>query len=355
MKLIITVTTDIDFDQRVCKIADSLVKAGHTVCVIGRKKSDLVDRPHPFQKIWFTCWFNRSFLFYAEFNIRLFVFLLFQKYDAVYACDLDTLLGAGLITKFKNKKLFFDAHEYMQESVELRKKKWIPKIWAFIGRFMIPKTDQRFTVSESLATELSQKYKLPFLVVRNVPYRSKINKVNASSKIIWYQGAINEGRGLEQVIEYLEDLPDYEFHLAGTGDLLEQLINQAKQKSYANRIRFYGRLAYDEMMHKAQAAFVGIDLLVSDSKSYWYSLSNKTFDYIQAGLPSIQMNFPEYKKIHDQYRAGLLINHLSKNEFIAAIHQMESFEYYSLCKSNCLLAAEELIWEEESLLLLNSI
>lgn len=63
MRIIITVTTDIHYDQRVCKIANSLTNAGHSVAVIGRQKVQLEPRTDLFQKRWIHCWFKRSFCF----------------------------------------------------------------------------------------------------------------------------------------------------------------------------------------------------------------------------------------------------------------------------------------------------
>ena len=352
MKIIISVTTDIHYDQRVCKIANSLTNAGHSVEVIGRYKLPLAPRSDLFQKRWIHCWFKRSFLFYAEFNIRLFLVVLFKSCDAIYACDLDTLLAAGLVSKIRNKKLIFDAHEYMEESVELRKKKWISSVWSFIGKLAIPWTDERITVSDSLAYELQSKYKLPFQVIRNLPYFQNIQPSDKLQKIIWYQGALNEGRGLELVLECMNDLPEYRFHLAGTGDIMEQLKLRTKELGLENRVQFFGRLSYEEMLHHAQKAFVGIDLLESDSKSYWFSLSNKTFDYMQALLPSIQMNFPEYQQIQNQFKTSILLKELSRNSFIDAIMKFENTEFYFECKKSCSLAKEKYHWKEEEKILL---
>lgn len=352
MRIIITVTTDIHYDQRVCKIANSLTSAGHLVAVIGRQKVQLEPRIDLFQKRWIYCWFKRSFLFYGEFNARLFFSLLFKSCDAILACDLDTLLAAGLVAKIRNKKLIFDAHEYMEESVELRKKKWISSIWSFIGKRTIPWTDERITVSDSLADELKTKYRLPFHVIRNLPYFQDIRPNDHPQKIIWYQGALNEGRGLDLVLECLLELPDYRFHLAGTGDLEEHLKNRTQQLGLENRVQFLGRLSYQEMLIHARDAFVGIDLLESDSKSYWFSLSNKTFDYMQAMLPSIQMNFPEYQQIQKQFKTNILLNELSRNSFIEAILKFENTEFYFGCKKSCNLAKQTFHWKEEEKTLL---
>lgn len=352
MKIVITVTTDIIFDHRIKRIARSLASHGHQVKVYGRSKGIHYNAKELYEYFLIRCWFNTSFLFYAEYNIRLFFILLFSKWDLLCACDLDTLLGGTIAALLKKKKLVFDAHEYFEESIEIVHKKLIKKIWEWIARICIPHTQLRYTVSQSLADALSAKYGLEFKVIRNVPlYNSSVSR-ETLQKIIWYQGAINNGRGLECMMECMMELKDYSFYLAGSGDLLSKLQERVQLLNLENRIRFVGRLNYSEMAEYASFAYIGIDLLESESKSYYFSLSNKTFDYMQIGLPSIQMNFPEYKKIHEQFKIGVLIDKVEKENIINAIRQLENPEYYKNCLQACKDASKIYNWEVEEKVLI---
>ena len=64
----------------------------------------------------------------------------------------------------------------------------------------------------------------------------------------------------------------------------------------------------DELKSYTQKAKLGINLVEHLGLSYYYSLSNKFFDYIHAGLPQITMNFPEYKNLNDKYQVAILID-----------------------------------------------
>ncbi len=347
MKIIITVTTDIAFDQRVKRIATTLSRNGYEVCVYGRKKKMNHQLQLPFTYHLIHCWFARSFFFYAEYNLRLFFILLFSRFDLVCACDLDTLLSATLVSKWKKKKLIFDAHEYFEESIEIVNKKRIQRTWEWIARFCLPKTDQRYTVSQTLANELELKYGYPFLVIRNVPVSGDRPVHSTRHNIIWYQGAINEGRGLECMLECMNDLPGYSFYMAGDGDIVSALQNKVESLGLQDRVKFLGRLSYSEMQNYATTAFVGIDLLESVSKSYFVSLSNKTFDYMHAGLPLIQMQFPEYEDIHKKYPIGVLIPEVNKQNICDAIRHLENPEYYQKCLHACEEASGIYNWELE--------
>ena len=83
-----------------------------------------------------------------------------------------------------------------------------------------------FTVNESLAQILGEKYDKQFAFIRNVPLafteRHPVNK----KPYILYQGALNKGRGLEVLIEAMQGVP-LELWIAGKGDLeaeLKQLV-----------------------------------------------------------------------------------------------------------------------------------
>ena len=97
-KIIVSVTTDLHSDQRVHKTCMSLSKFGYDVLIVGRcldenifsKKNEQKQKPYDVKR--FRLFFNKGFLFYMTYNIRLFFFLLFNKFDILLANDLDTLL-----------------------------------------------------------------------------------------------------------------------------------------------------------------------------------------------------------------------------------------------------------------------
>ena len=118
-KIIVSVTNDLSTDQRVDKICNTLLELNFDVVLIGRKLPNSIRVKRVYSTRRFKLWFNKGALFYANYNIRLFFFLLFNKTDALWSNDLDTLLPNYLISKWKNKKLIFDSHEYFTEVPEL--------------------------------------------------------------------------------------------------------------------------------------------------------------------------------------------------------------------------------------------
>ncbi len=350
-KLFFTVTNDLNYDQRMIRICSSLAKNGFDVTLIGRLKK--ISQPsvnQPFKQVRLSLFFAKGPLFYIEMNIRLFFFLL-KKADVICAIDLDTLPAGYWAARLSKKKIIYDAHEYFTEVPELVNRPRIQKIWLLIEKTFVPKVDGAYTVCESLKNIFTEKYNKPFGTIRNVPFEAQNEaklKTKNAKKIILYQGALNDGRGLEEMILAMKKLKDYELWLAGEGDLSNYLREQSAKNEVEDRVKFLGMILPQNLPALTKQVDVGLNLLENKGLNYYYSLANKTFDYIQAGIPALHMNFPEYQLINEKYQIGVLLEDLKVESIINAIKQIfESPEYYSDLQSNCKKAAKELTWENE--------
>ena len=136
-RILISVTNDLTTDQRVEKTCEVLSEIGYDVLLVGRKLKKSLPIQRNYKIIRFRLLFNVGFLFYAEFNIRLFIFLLFTKKDLLFSNDVDTLLPHYIISKLQNKKLVFDSHELFSEIPELVHKKRIKNVWFFLEKKLI--------------------------------------------------------------------------------------------------------------------------------------------------------------------------------------------------------------------------
>ena len=355
-----TVTNDLSYDQRMIRICTALADAGYAVELIGRqKKTSIPLIPQPFKQKRLRCFFEKGKLFYLEFNLRLCLFLLFHPLDLLYAVDLDTLLPAALIKGLKRKIFIFDAHEYFTETPEVERRPMVKKIWELLATLLIPQAAACLTVSESLKKELSMRYGKDFKLVRNLPVeynRAVVSKKESKPTIILYQGYLNEGRGLECAIESLVLLPDAQLWLAGEGDITESLRQLTISLGLENQVLFLGFLPPEALRDITTKASIGLNLLETRSKSYYYSLANKTFDYIQAGLPAIHMDFPEYQVLMANYKVGLLLPSLHPEKLRNAILELTSNpQTYQQMVNECRKAAPVFIWKKEIPTLLESV
>lgn len=348
--LIFTVTNDLSFDQRMQRICRTLARQGYAVTLIGRTlPHSLPLEQEPFQQKRLRCRFQKGFLFYAEYNLRLFGYLLFASYDAVCSIDLDTLAAGCLATFIRQKKRVFDAHEYFTEVPEVTNRPFVKKIWEIVARACLPFYRHAYTVGLGLADIFEKKYGLHFEVIRNVPVRSQ-QAVATKEKpyILLYQGALNEGRGIETALEAMQSLPDVQLWLAGEGDLSDQLRRRSNELGLDDQVRFLGYIKPQDLPHYTTQAWLGINLLENRGLSYYYSLANKFFDCVQAGVPVLTMNFPEYKALNAQWEVGILLDELQSESVANAVNNLlNNKELYQILQQNCLAAREEWHWEYE--------
>ena len=349
-KVICTVTNDLNYDQRMQRVCSSLVKAGYEVLLVGRKEPHTVAlTQQSYQQIRLKSIFQNGFLMYAEYNIRLFFFLLGQKFDIINSVDLDSIMPGVMVSRMKGKKCTYDAHEYFTEVPEVVNRKMVKKIWEAVANVFIKKVDAAYTVGHALQKVFSDRYGIPFRVVRNAPIQLKQNEVQKVPKLILYQGALNAGRGLKEMIEAMKLLPEYELWIIGEGDLSQQLRTLAESQK---NVIFKGHMLPAELKEITPKASIGINLLENKGLSYYYSLANRSFDFIQANVPAIHMDFPEYHALNQDHEVSVLIGDLNQTTLIEAVKKFDDPAFYQKLLKNNQLAAESLHWEKEELILL---
>ncbi|MFK8008038.1 MAG: glycosyltransferase [Saprospiraceae bacterium] len=350
-KIIFTVINDLTYDQRMIRICKSLVKNNYEVLLIGRKLSNSKPlQSQLFQQKRLNCFFRKGKFFYLEYNLRLLFFLWKKKFDAVCAIDLDTILPAYYVSRWKGKKMIYDAHEYFTEVPEVIERPLVKKVWEWVGRKTIPTCAYCYTVGHSLAEVLEKKYGTHFEVIRNMPELNNFEyeKILDQKPVILYQGALNVGRGLEEVIEAMTTINDVELWLAGEGDLSLVLREKVIELHLQNKVKFFGYLLPEELREITPLATIGINLLENNSLNYYYSLANKTFDFVQAEVPAIHMNFPEYQNLMKEKEVGILIDDLKKETIVAAVNVLlQDLNLYERLKENCVLARQMWTWEKE--------
>lgn len=358
-RIIAAVTNDLFQDQRMDRICTSLQAAGYEVELVGRFSVGSGTRGYParsYKRTWLQCFFKRGKLFYLEYNLRLWRLLLFRRFDAVCAVDTDTLAACFFASRLKGKPCVLDAHEYFSEVPELEGRPVVKAVWETIAALLIPRLRFCYTVGETLAEALRQRYGVPFEVIRNLPVRRPEPPVRTPAGtpyIILYQGVLNAGRGLQEMIRAMRLIENAQLWIAGEGDLSEELRLQAGTLIEERKVVFLGFVPPEQLPELTGKADIGINLLEARSLSYRYSLANKALDYVQAGIPSIQMDFPEYRRLNDRFGVFICIENLDEETIADAVRQLQTDPaLYRELQRNCLHAARILNWaEEESKLL----
>lgn len=332
---------------------------GADVTIIGRHLDKCCDNDTlPYHTHRFRMFFRKGFLFYKFINIRLFFYLLFHKSHILVANDLDTLLPNFLVSKLKRIPLVYDSHEYFTGVPEIQNRPFVKWVWTTIEKSIFPRLEHIITVSDSIADQYEKQYGIRPTVVRNCAKRSEHIKSYNRSEIgvpedflllILQGGGINIDRGGEELIEAVSRLEKVFLIIAGSGDVIGLLKEKAIELNSFDRIRFISKLPWEEMMRYTKSSDAGLSLDKDTNLNYHFSLPNKLFDYISAGIPVIAGNLPEVKKIIDENSCGICIPAVTPEEIGKEITRLRDDRILlNNMRLNSVSASESLNWDLES-------
>lgn len=366
-KVHISVINDLVTDQRVARTARVLQDLGFEVQLVGRRLTHSPSMPpRPYPVLRMRLLWERGPLFYAEYNTRLFFHLLSQKSDLLVSNDLDTLLPNFLVSRIKRIPLVYDSHEYYTETPELTGRPRIQKIWKRIERAIIPKLKHCITVNQGIAELFEKEYNVPFHVVRNIPDTREmkwpttpINRLEAGleaeGNVLILQGSgINIQRGAEELVECMQWVATANLLIVGGGDVIGILKTRTRELGLKKKIIFIPRVEPSELRKYTILADIGLSLDKDTNINYHYSLPNKIFDYIHAGVPILASNLPEIARIVEKYQVGELLESHQPRKLAEQINRMlQDRSRLAQFRANALQAALALNWEKEKQVLVD--
>jgi len=365
-RVIVSVINDLSSDQRVNRTCETLQELGYDVFLVGRdQRKSLPLKPRPYKTKRMKLLFEKGALFYAEFNIRLFLFLLFKKFDVLHSNDLDTLLANRLIQKIKGGELVYDSHEYFTEVPELKEGSFAKKMWLRIEKLIFPNLKYVFTVNQSIAEIYEKLYGVKLKIMRNVPISGKFSSyvkiktrkelgLPLDKRIILLQGAgINVDRGAEEMVEAMKWI-DAVFLVVGSGDVIEPLKEKVSDSNLTGKVIFTGRVPFEELVSYTKIADVGVTLDKDTNLNYKYSLPNKLFDYFQSDLPVIASDLIEVRRIMDEYKAGIILSSHDPKKMAEEINNyLKDDAFFNQTVLNVQKAKMDLVWENEKHVLID--
>ena len=282
--------------------------------------------------------------------------------DVVHANDANALVPALLICARTRARIVYDSHELWRRR-NIRTDRWLaPAVEAVIERLGIRRAGGVITVSPSIADWLQRTYRLPVrpTLVRNIPTARtvpdpalgrlrELTGLGPADKIVSYTGGITTGRGLEETVDAVALLPaDVHLVLLGYGDATYTagLLRRAREAGVAERVHLAGSVPSAQVPQTLADADAAVVYVRPICLSYRYSLPNKLFESIHAGLPIVAADLPDTAAIVRQYGVGEVFDAGTPQELAAAIEQVltDPSSYRAAARA----AAAELTWEHEA-------
>jgi glycosyltransferase involved in cell wall biosynthesis len=357
-RAIVAVTNDLVTDQRVRKVCLLLQETGFDVLLVGRRLPEsppMDERPYPWKRMRLL--FRKGPLFYAEYNIRLFFFLLVRRASLLVSNDLDTLPGVYAVSRIRRLPVVYDSHEFFTEVPELQGRS-ARRVWLWFERRIFPKLKDVITVSDSIAAAYERQYGVKVQVVRNLPSREHLPQVKPltpaeagipeGKRVLILQGSgINKDRGGEEAVLAMRYVEQAVLLVVGSGDALPLMKQLVEEEQLQEKVIFIPRQPLDRLYAYTALAEVGLSLDKDDSLNQLYSLPNKLFDYIYNGVPVLTSNLPEVARIVKEYDVGLVLDEYSEEAMASAINWMLEQDYKKMKKEKLQRAAASLVWERE--------
>ena len=361
MNIFMPVFTDLSNDYRVYRTATTLAALNHQVTVFG------VQYPHSaalrswgkgINLIRIPIAKNQGKWRYLYFNWQIARYRADHKLHIIHANDLDTLAGSVMYAKLHKIPLIYDSHEHFCEQETLKNRWKEKKVWELTERLLIKQARRVITVSEGIAEALLQKYNIePPMILRNLPPYQHIQRTNKihdylkirhSTKIVLYQGGLLVNFGLEKLIQMAEYLADAILVFIGSGPEESRLKQIVDMKNLSGKVRFIPQVPFQELLGFTASADVGLVMFAGSGQSIQFSLPNKLFEYLMAGLPVVASPYPEIRKIVEKYQVGLLADINDPKQTASEIDcLLNDPDQLFRFKANARKAAEVLNWDQE--------
>jgi glycosyltransferase involved in cell wall biosynthesis len=257
--------------------------------------------------------------------------------DAIHAHDTETLEIAGRAAAALQVPIVYDGHELWLERVRRGRSAVYAALtnqyFATIEHRWLPRVAARITVSEPIAEHLRRRYGVSDIIVlpnypmpveppeppwqlRRLPGASG---VPAGAPIVLFIGNATEGRGIEELMAAMEMLPGAHLVLLGAADQEDYVRPLARRHGLADRVHVTPRVPTEHVVAYAASATVGMAAIPPVSLSYRYSLPNKLFQCMQAGLPVVASDFAQVREIVEGAGAGITVDPLDARAIAAAI------------------------------------
>lgn len=140
----------------------------------------------------------------------------------------------------------YDAHELFTGLKEVVERPVVHKVWTKVENRIVPKYPNGYTVGEAIAEEFKRRYGVNYLTIRNIPVLIPLEEKPKDNKHLLYQGAVNEGRGFENLIPAMQWV-NTKLIICGDGNFMPQLKKLINDFNVTDKIELKGMMKPEEL------------------------------------------------------------------------------------------------------------
>jgi glycosyltransferase involved in cell wall biosynthesis len=239
----------------------------------------------------------------------------------LHAHDSNALVPVALAARRLRVPFVYDAHELWLGRPRRERSRIYFALgqlyYGIVERLTVPRAAATITVSPPIVDHLRDRYRLRAVsLVPNYPdvtgdvARRELRDlpggeaIDPEAPVVLYLGGRMAGRGLEQLVDAIGLMPSVQLVLLGSGVLDAELLSRAARTGA--RVCLLAPVASAEVEAYAASADLGVNAIVGSSLNDRYSLPNKLFQYMAAGLPVVTSDLPHVREIVEGARCGLV-------------------------------------------------
>lgn len=258
--------------------------------------------------------------------------------DVYHANDLDTLDICGRAADRNRAKLVYDSHELWLESSRfliatnplngMRLKR--------IERKYASRADAVIAVTPLRGREMGRMYPgmKRLSIIENAPEKlhelpgkgtlRRMADIGENEVIALYQGVLCPERGLEELIEAasMAGSTGVKFVVIGMDAWNGTLQEMAARAGLSDRIAFLPPVPSEKLPEITVDADMGFILFRNTCLNHFYSLPNKLYEYMMAGVPVIASGFPEMQRVINETGCGITVDPESPSEIFSAVKSL---------------------------------
>jgi len=390
-KTIVSLTPlSLDRDSRTLKIAASIKKLGYRSVVVENLPSSQKDFSIPIEIVSLAApgkgrTSSNQDAFQSEGNTRLphwlgerIHFLLFlilyfvvrpfqgifqvPKASLFYLHEYRLFPMVYLLSKLHGTPYIYDAHDYYPLVFNEKTlssfwcKRFLPLL-CWMEKHCIANASRVVTVNQGIANLYRENYGCDPIILKNSHDPRLDTDVNIGIRealslapddfLIVAVGHNKEGLAINNLIEAVR-LSSPQVHVAFIGSGFGPVARSMEMDEASKRIHFIPPLPPTEIVPFIKGANTSAILYFAMTEDYEYSLPNKFFQSIAAGLPLFYPPLAEISRIAEEYSLGIEIDPLDISTITKAIHLLENDDgKSSQYSSNAERASCELKWENE--------
>jgi glycosyltransferase involved in cell wall biosynthesis len=202
-----------------------------------------------------------------------------------------------------------------------------------VERLLIPRATAALTVSPPIVGHLRRRYRLPVVhLVPNYPVvggpveRRELgdlpggDAIDPARPVVLYLGGLMAGRGLGELVDAIGLVPEVQLVLLGSGAEEGRLL--ARARVVGASVHLLSPVPPELVEAYAASADVGVSPIVPSCLNYRYSLPNKLFQYMAAGIPLVASDFRQVREVVEGSGCGVVVDTTRPEAIARAIRRI---------------------------------